>query len=65
MESYNVPCSKAFLTMAITIATGINPRAPGWNIFRITDHSGFRTISAMLKWFVLELFSSKLFLEQL
>ena len=28
----NVPCSIAFLTMVITIATGINPGAPGWNI---------------------------------
>ena len=25
----------AFLTMAITIASGINPGAPGWNIFRM------------------------------
>ena len=28
----NVPCLIAFLTMVITIATGINPAAPGWNI---------------------------------
>ena len=27
-----VPCFIAFLTMAITIAMGINPGAPGWNI---------------------------------
>ena len=28
----NVPCLIAFLTMAITIAIGINPGAHGWNI---------------------------------
>ena len=27
-----------FLTMTITKAMEINPGAPGWNIFRITDH---------------------------
>ena len=31
----NVRCS--FLTITITKARGINPRAPGRNIFRITD----------------------------
>ena len=33
----NVPCSIAFLTMVITIATGINPGAPVWNIFRVVS----------------------------
>ena len=28
----NVPCSVAFLTTVITIPTGINPGASGWNI---------------------------------
>ena len=27
-----MPCLTAFLTMAVTIAMGINPGAPGWNI---------------------------------
>ena len=31
----NVPCSIALLTMVITIATGINPVAHGWNMFRM------------------------------
>ena len=33
----NVPCSIAFLAMAITIAMGINPGQPGWNIFRMVS----------------------------
>ena len=30
-------CLIAFLTMAVTIAMVINPRTPGWNIFRMDE----------------------------
>ena len=45
----NVPCSIAFLTFAITIAMGINPGTP----FLVHLYNGYRTISEILKWFVL------------
>ena len=50
-------CSMVFLTIVITIGTGINLGAPGWNNFQ----NDFQTISEMLNWFVNELFLNKPF----
>ena len=50
-------CSIAFLTVAM----GINPGAPDWNILEWFQNN---TVSEMLKWFVLELFLNNIFMEQ-